>query len=220
MKTRSGEKGSAGKNIISVETSDPVGQVSAIDLESIHDARQKKHEFLRSGFLMADLSPVSLSSSAANRYHIKIDGAFFANIRGQLPSAKSTISCRSMVYVGRDVKCLFLSFDTMLSLGIICPTFPRIGMFPTTAEEETMRRGTICGSTRDDWSICSCPKMIFVPTNQKPYHSLAQTKTSLECGTGSTFNICPHQFLPAMTGPPIDIHIKSDAKSKACHTAA
>ena len=37
---------------------------------------------------------------------------------------------------------------------------------------------------------------------------------------GSTFNTCPHQPLPRMEGPPVEIHLREDARPKACHTAA
>ena len=36
----------------------------------------------------------------------------------------------------------------------------------------------------------------------------------------STFNTCPHQPLPHMEGPEIEIHVDPDATPKACHTPA
>ena len=36
----------------------------------------------------------------------------------------------------------------------------------------------------------------------------------------STFNTCPHQALPCMEGPPIEIHVDPAATPKACHTPA
>ena len=36
----------------------------------------------------------------------------------------------------------------------------------------------------------------------------------------STFNTCPHNPLPSMTGPPIEIHVDETAKPKKCYTAA
>ena len=35
----------------------------------------------------------------------------------------------------------------------------------------------------------------------------------------STFNTCPHQPLPTMSGPPVEIHLKEDAKPIARHKA-
>ena len=42
----------------------------------------------------------------------------------------------------------------------------------------------------------------------------------LEKYASSAFNICPHQALPCMEGPPIEIHVEPDATPKACHTPA
>lgn len=83
-------------------------------------------KFLDAGFTMADLSPVSLSLHAANKSPIRIAGAFFAKLQGQ-PRAGNTVSCRSMMYVSQDVKSLYLSYDSMLELGIINPDFPKVG---------------------------------------------------------------------------------------------
>lgn len=77
-----------------------------------------RNQFLQAGFTTADLSPVSLSLNAANKLPISIDGAFFAKLTGKSSTGK-TISCQTMIYVSRDVKTLYLSYDTMLDLGIL-----------------------------------------------------------------------------------------------------
>ena len=84
--------------------------------------------FLQAGFIMKELSPVSLSLNAANKSPIRIDGAFFARITGKSPEG-DTVVCHTMVYVSRDVRSLYLSFDTMLDLGILNRNFPKIGHF-------------------------------------------------------------------------------------------
>jgi len=88
-------------------------------------------QFLAAGFRKADLSPATLSLNAANKSPIRIDGAFFANMVGTSKTDKD-VSCRSMIYVSRDVKTLYLSYDTMLDLAIINPGFPTIGEYGTT----------------------------------------------------------------------------------------
>ena len=37
--------------------------------------------------------------------------------------------------------------------------------------------------------------------------------------SGSTFNTCPHQPIPEMSGPPLEIHLKEDAQPSARHKA-
>jgi len=123
---------------------------------------------------MTDLSPATLSLNAANKSPIKIDGAFFANMVGASKTEKD-VSCKSMIYVSRDVKTLYLSYDTMLDIGIINPGFPTIGEYSTTTQPSlnshgtitedviTTSEGTICGATKDDGGICSCPKRTKIP---------------------------------------------------------
>ena len=36
----------------------------------------------------------------------------------------------------------------------------------------------------------------------------------------STFNVCQHKMLQQLSGPPLEIHLESDAKPRACHTPA
>jgi len=37
---------------------------------------------------------------------------------------------------------------------------------------------------------------------------------------GSTFNTCPHQPIPEMSGHPLEIHIDENAQPSACHKTA
>jgi len=63
----------------------------------------------------------------------------------------------------------------MLDIGIINPGFPTIGEYSTTTQPSlnshgtitedviTTSEGTICGATKDDGGICSCPKRTKIP---------------------------------------------------------
>jgi len=189
------------------------------------------NQFLDAGFTKADLSPVSLSLSAANKSPIKIEGAFFAKLTGRSPAGK-TVSCQSMIYVSKDVKSLYLSYDTMLDLGILNRNFPQIGMFQDKEQSSiqnsdiSMSSGMICGATKDDGGICDCPKRTPVPDkpDEFPFPCTPENNSKMKAWLldrykSSTFNRCPHQLLPSMTGPPVEIHIKDDVKPIACHKA-
>ena len=193
------------------------------------------HEFLQAGFTKDDLSPVSLSLHAANKSPIKVSGALFATISGKSPTGDER-ECKTMVYVSPDVRSFYLSFDTMLALGILNRDFPSVGSFPNTINktlpskesvETSSNNGMICGSTREDGGICDCPKRMPVPgrPDKLPFpctpDNNGRMKTwLLERFKGSTFNKCPHQQLPTMSGPPVEIHIKDDAKPVASHKAS
>ena len=79
-------------------------------------------DYLKAGYLKEDLSPVSLSLNAANKSPIKIDGAFFSEIRG-INTDGSVITCKAMIYVSRNVSRFFLSYATMIDLGMLPKNF-------------------------------------------------------------------------------------------------
>ena len=80
-------------------------------------------EFLACGFSRDDLRPVNLSLSAANRSPIAIEGAFFARL-STAPSDSGVTSCRSMVYVSSSVRAMYLSYESLLNLGLFPADFP------------------------------------------------------------------------------------------------
>ena len=82
----------------------------------------------------------------------------------------------------------------------------------------------ICGTTEEDGGICDCLKRTTVPEYpaQLPFPCSPENKGRMktwlfECYKGSTFNKCPYQSLPTMTGSPVEIHLKDVAKPVAYH---
>lgn len=138
-----------------------------------------------------------------------------------------------MIYVSKDVKSLYLSYDTMLDLRILYKNFPQIGMFSDKEHssiqnsDTSVSSGMICGSTKDGGGICDCPKRTPVPDKlgEFPFPCAPENNSKMKAllldrYKSSTFNSCPHQILPSMTGPPVKIHKKDHAKAIACHKAA
>ena len=104
----------------------------SIDIDAVVDSGAQSDllplsAFLSAGYQQADLRPVTLNVSAANLSPIQIEGAFLARISGQ-SSCGDTVTCHSMVYVSSTVRDMFLSHSTMLSLGIVGPDFPTVGV--------------------------------------------------------------------------------------------
>ena len=185
----------------------------AVDVEGIADTGAPSDiwsldQFLTAGFLMSDLSPAALSLNAANKSPIRIDGVFQANITGIPSGTRQAPSCRSMMYVSRDVKTLYLSYDSMLQLGIINQDFPTVGKFssdpnmpdpPDPARHITSPSeppvGSICGATTDDGGICTCPRRTAPPARPKklpfpctPENNGKMREWLLEQYGSSTFN--------------------------------
>ena len=216
------------------KNSTPVDVTAVADTGAQSDIWSLGH-FLRAGFKMSDLSPAKLSLNAANKSPIKINGVFRAKLTGAVGS-RNEISCRSMIYVSRDIKCLYLSYDSMLQLGILNRDFPAEGTFKNNISNKkvstgpqanvTLPVGSICGATNDDGGICDCPIRTVpppcpdeLPFPCTPENSARMRDWLLNRYGSSTFNTCPHQQLSRMDGPPVEIHIKDDAVPVAHHKA-
>ena len=83
-------------------------------------------QFLKAGFQMSDLSLVSTSLNAANRLPIRINSAFHATIKGR-SHTNELIVCHSLIYVSPEVTTIYLSYDTMVALGIVNHDFLMVG---------------------------------------------------------------------------------------------
>ena len=182
-------------------------------------------EYRKAGYLQEDLCTVSLTLNAANKSSIRIDGAFFTTISGKTADG-STISCKSMVYVSRDVHGFFLSYSTMLNLGMLSPTFPtpgcalpppssNISSIPATPSKDeiecTSHEG---GSCREE-----VPEITELPFPCTPENNQKMKEWLIEKFSKSTFNKCPHHPIPTMSGPPLEIHLNDHAKPYCNHKA-
>lgn len=137
-----------------------------------------------------------------------------------------------MIYVSQDVRRLYLSFDTILELGIGNRDFPAVEQFSASPNRHLTARkahsvAEICGTTRDDGAICDCSRRSCVPERPLslsfkcvPKNITKMKEWLLRRYESSAFNTCPHQSLPEMTGLPVEIHIKDGTKPIACHKPA
>lgn len=201
--------------------------------------------FYESGFSKADLLNVNMDIRAANRNPINIVGAIKAVIIGKSPSGEE-FSSTCVVYVSDCVNDFFLSYDSMLDLGIVSQSFPMVGAYsplkcspmkcppmkysPSTAEvPETHVRSVNSGCTGAPQGEhnCNCPQRESIPQRPTslpfaavPLNNEKMREWLLQRYSRSTFNTCPHRPLPCMTGPPVEIHVDETAQPKTCHTAA
>ena len=217
---------------------DNVVDISAVANTGAQSNLWSLEEFLTCGFSRDDLLPVNLSLSAANRSSIAIEGAFFARL-STAPSDSDSTSCRSMVYVSSSVRAMYLSYESLLDLGLLPMDFPSSNggggpgdkRGPGTPDKPLSVNAA--GSTKGGCKVnpqvtqCSCPQRTAPPSRPQalpfpctPENNGRMKVWLLERYASSTFNTCPHQALPCMEGPPVDMHVDPAAKPKACHTAA
>ena len=163
------------------------------------------------GLQQSDIIPVTMQMSAATNQGIKISGAIVARVGGK--SAAGSAETRQIIYLTDDTKRLFLSKQACIALGFISKNFPTVG--------ET--HSSVCQVTSD--SACQCPTRKPPPPvpSEIPFAPVTANRQKLETWlkdrySSSTFNVCTHQLLPTMSGPPLRLHVNPEATPSCVHT--
>lgn len=164
------------------------------------------------------LLPVNLKMTAANHGAINIVGALALRISGTSPS-NTQLETRQMVYFTTATDRMFLSKQACIALGMIPPSFPTIG--ETSAASSTEDAPPADTQT----SPCTCPRREPPPPppTSLPFPATKENRERLEKWlldyySSSSFNVCQHQTLPKMSGPPIRLMVDPDAHPVAHHT--
>ena len=123
---------------------------------------------------------------------------------------------KQILHVATELKSLFLSKRCLSELGVISPTFP----FPP---EEQIRN--VDGS-ESDAAPCGCkvrteaPDPPPLPLDPTEENIPALKEFIIHHYSSSTMNMCTHQTLPEITGPPLHYTLKDGVTPRAVHTPA
>ena len=168
------------------------------------------------GLSQRHLLPVNMTMTAANRGAIDIIGALALRISGTSPS-KVRLETHQMVYFTTSTDRMFLSKQACVALGMIPASFPTIG--------GTSNVNTAGDSPSHDTDTCTCPRRQPPPQppTALPFPATEENRERLEKWlldyySSSAFNVCEHQPLPKMSGPPIRLMVDPDARPVAHHT--
>ena len=164
--------------------------------------------------------------------------AVFARLSGNDESG-NRLETAEMIYVSDTTNLFYLSRHAMEQLKIIGLNFPRVGAAaslsetinkPTSEDQKHSVSTTTPNNEQTAFSevhTCNCPKRELSPTRPKelPFEPTEENNSKmkqwlLDRFSASTFNKCPHQPLPMMTGPPIKIHVDPDAIPSTVHAPA
>ena len=173
----------------------------------------------------SDLIPCSTRMSAANENAIDILGALPLRISGTSEEGHIRTT-RQLVYFSTSTERLYLSKSACIALGLIDSDFPKIGSHATPQLSS-------CDSSMPDHGIeantaarpCKCPDRQLPPAlpTELPYPPTERNRGKLQQWlvdyySASTFNVCEHQPLPMMSGPPMRLMVDPNAKPVAFHT--
>ena len=178
-------------------------QSTIMNLEQVH----------KMGYTKTDLIPTKLRMQAIDTNPIEIIGAIIVRLSGldiQGNSHETTQIC----YVSNKIKGMYLSEHGCKQLGIIPESFLSVGAVDSDNDiaASSSRQPPTTGDT------CSCPRRTMPPPlpTSVPLPPTDNNRGKLEewirdYYKGSTFNVCEHQPLPLMEGPPVRIMVDPKA---------
>ena len=169
----------------------------------------------RLGLRKQHLTRVTKRILAANSEEIHVLGAIFLRLTGR-NGLQQPVTTSAMVYVTDSTDRFYLSRTVLAHLAVLSTDFPKVG--------------SAVAATTTDMATCGCPQRANPPGRParlpfEPVPENAQRMKSwlLERYAASTFNVCPHQPLSAMTGPSmalrVPLNLQPVATNRAPHVA-
>ena len=123
------------------------------------------------------------------------------------------------IYIASGIRDCYISCDAMRDLRIINEHFP----LPGSGDPPSC--GLCVAAAKADVPPCDCPPRTGPPPTPPalPFSATVDNiprmkKWLLQHFASSTFNQCPHQVLPVMEGPPLEIHLDPAAKPRYVST--
>ena len=175
------------------------------------------------GLTIPDLIPVTTKMRSANNEGIKILGALLLHISASDRHGR-TLSSNQMTYVMDRPGTFFLSREACTDLGIIPKTFPTIGeslaisgLSFNAASFAPQAKGQATTAPEGATAPCGCPRRTApLPLPRFPFPRTVSNRLWLQeyllnYYKSSTFNTCPHQPLPHMSGPPMELMVDPEA---------
>ena len=125
-------------------------------------------------------------------------------------------SSKQLLHVLSELKSLFVSKSCLVVLGLISENFP----MPPSCQENLK----VFESGDQDRASCGCfsrgktPKPPDLPCEHVEKNIPRLKDFIVIHYAASTMNMCTHQLLPVMTGPPLHFTLKPDAQLVAVYT--
>ena len=168
------------------------------------------------GFVRTDLIPVRQKLNAVSKNNIRIYGAIILRLSDK-PGEVNDGQHGAIIYISPDVTGFYLSNESIKQLGIVSPDFPSIGQTTNTNNVDVHS----LQASREENCTCGLREMppgppTELPFDPQPENILLMKQWLLKRYANSTFNKCPHQPIPEMKGPPLNIHVDPNATPVSC----
>ena len=159
-------------------------------------------------------TPVRMANADAITVKRVVDGTISA-----VSNTGERLFHSGRIYIASGIRDCYISCDAMRDLKIINERFP----LPGSGDSPSC--GLCVAAAKTDETPCDCPRRTAPPTPPPflPFSATVENIPKMKAWllrhfASSTFNQCPHQLLPVMTGPPLEIHLDPDATPRYVST--
>ena len=201
---------------------DTGAQVNIIDVETVKAM----------GLDTESLIPCTTTiKGAAAGSKMDIQGVLFLDVAAPGPP-RVRARVPQLFHVARNTQNTYLSYQCLLDLGVVSPSYPRAG--------EAWSVGQVAGvaTQGDTWAVpectyegvgeCKCPPRELPPREpaQLPCAPTQENIPKLEeyirrRYSASAFNVCTRQRIPTLSGsPPLKLNVGPEITPVACHKLA
>ena len=188
------------------------------------------------GIRRYNLLKTSVGLTVADKRVVTILGVVPVFITTRRAISKEGVHTRQLLYIVKELKGTFISREALQDLGVVSeyfpqapPAFGKAEVAKVSAMEQEAEVAKDCDLSVDkqaEVAPCGCPTRISAPQPPKlPFPATEANRRRikdflLNSYRSSTFNVCPHQPLPLMQGPPLEFKMKPDAKPYAVYSPA
>ena len=144
-----------------------------------------------------------------------------------------TVQTHEFMYVVEELRATFISKEALQAMGAISEEFPQVSareeskLVSRLADQQQAVLATIQRlEEQSELAPCGCPARVSAPPPPAlPFPATEINRKGLReyllsYYKASTFNVCPHQPLPLMQGPPLEFKLKPNAKPFAVYSPA
>ena len=174
-----------------------------------------------------DLIPVSQSVIAANESEMDIIGGVILEIT--VRDEGFEVSTNVLCYISRKCRGTYLSLAACKDLTIVHDKFPaplgQLAAAVNNLEALKCDPGGDADQIKGEYAKCGCPVRAQPPPLPQGIPEWGGDVKRLKDWilkryAASAFNVCPHQTLPSMSGPPLHLDVDPAAKPVAIHVPA
>ena len=185
------------------------------------------------GIKRTDLLSTNVDLYVADKRKLTILGVVPVVITAKKAFSMETVQTHEFMYVVEELRATFISKEKLQAMGAISEEFPQVSAHEEsklvsrlTDQQQAVLETIQRLGEQSELAPCGCSARVSAPPPPAlPFQAMDFNREGLKeyllsYHKASTFNVCPHQPLPLMQGPPLEFKLKPNAKPFAVYSPA